>query len=359
MTVLCLAASSHAALNPDEQNLLDRIDAPAVLTDMAVLARSADGIEQGVGNGSVVAGSEEERALAAHIAERFQTLGLTVRTEAYPVRAYRYETPRLSVNGEPIPVIALHAAGAVSGRRDGVAFTSGNEATGTRLVVPLVDAADGFAPDYDRVGDVRGKAVLVRRDLRDWPPAQITEAAVRGAAAVVFYDHPMSADRENALRQDSMWGHEQIPAVAISLASGRRLAERIASGPATLTLEGSMVVADGRSQNVVGVIEGSEFPDQWVVVSAHYDRWFEGGMDNVSGTAAVLELARIFTRAGIRPRRSLLFLAVGSEEAGLEDYERDWLAGSHAFLLAHPEVFRHAALVVNVDGIGWQSDDRR
>ena len=65
------------------------------------------------------------------------------------------------------------------------------------------------------------------------------------------------------------------------------------------------------------------------------------------------------TQAGLRPRRSLMFLAVGAEEAGLEDPERDWLAGSHAFLMAHPEVFRHAALVYNVDGIGWPAKELR
>jgi hypothetical protein len=95
------------------------------------------------------------------------------------------------------------------------------------------------------------------------------------------------------------------------------------------------------------------------MTSAHYDRWFTGGLDNVSGIAAVLEAARAITQSGLRPRRSLMFVAVGAEEAGLVDPERDWLAGSHAFLLAHPEVFRHAALVYNVDGFGWQAKEVR
>lgn len=360
-----LAAPALAGLTPDERQLLERIDAAAVLRDMERLARSADGIAQGVGDGSVVAGSPEERALAEELAARFRGFGLEVSSETFPVRAYRYDPPRLAANGEVIRAISLHAAGAVSGRRDGVAFTLGNEAAaqqqgpdglaGTRLRAPLVDAGDGFAPDYERLGDVRGKAVLVRRDLLDWPPAQITEAAHQGAAAIVFYDHPGSAERVDALRQDSMWAHEQIPAVAISIASADGLKGKLAKGPVTIALDSRVDIRDGHSQNVLGIIRGSELPEQWVVVSGHYDRWFQGGVDNVSGTAAVLEMARIFAGSGVRPRRSMLFLAVGSEEAGLADFERDWLAGSHAFLLAHPEVFRHAALVVNVDGIGWPS----
>ena len=82
-----------------------------------------------------------------------------------------------------------------------------------------IDAGNGYAADYARIGDVRGKAVLVRRELRDWPPPQITEAASRGAAAVIFYDHPSSGEQVDALRQDSMWGHEQLPTVAVSVST--------------------------------------------------------------------------------------------------------------------------------------------
>jgi hypothetical protein len=357
--LLSHASLATAAISPEEQRVLDELDAGRTLADMQQIASSADGIIQGVGEGSVVAGSPEESALAESIARRFRELGLATRIETFPVRAYRYTVPRLHIDGRPLAAIALHAAGAVSGRRDGVPFARGNEADGTRLRAALVDAGDGYEADYLRVGDVRGKAVLVRREQRDWPPLQVTEAAQHGAAAILFYDHPSAGDRVDALRQDSLWAHEQLPAVAISIASGRALREKLAKSPVEITLEGSVDVRDGQSRNVIGVLDGSEQPDQWVVTSAHYDRWFQGGLDNVSGTAAILEAARAVTAAGLRPRRSLMFLAVGAEEAGLVDAERDWLAGSHAFLLAHPEVFRNAALVYNVDGLGWRAQEVR
>lgn len=352
-------ALAAPAISPDEQRVLDALDAGRALADMRLIAASADGIAQGVGEGSVVAGSPEEAALAELVARRFREFGLDTRVETFPVRAYRYSVPQLRVGGQPLAAIALHAAGAVSGRRDGVPFALGNEAGGMRLRALLVDAGDGYAADYARAGDVRGKAVLVRRELRDWPPLQVTEAAQHGAAAILFYDHPSSGERVDALRQDSLWAHEQLPAVAISVASGRALRDKLAKSPVEITLEGSVDIRDGQSRNVVGVLAGSEHPDQWVMTSAHYDRWFTGGLDNVSGTAALLEVARAITQAGLRPRRSLMFLAVGAEEAGLADPERDWLAGSHAFLMAHPEVFRRAALVFNVDGIGWPAKEVR
>ncbi len=355
--ILGHAAAAVSAISPEEQRVLDALDAGRALADMRLIAASSDGVAQGVGEGSVVAGSPEEAALAEVIAQRFRELGLATRIESFPVRAYRYTVPRLGIDGQPLTAIVLHAAGAVSGRRDGVPFALGNEAGGTRLRAVLVDAGDGYEADYARAGDVRGKAVLVRREQRDWPSLQVTEAAQHGAAAILFYDHPSSGDRVDALRQDSYWAHEQLPAVAITVASGRALRDKLAKFPVEITLESSVEIYDGQSRNVVGVLEGSEYPDQWVMTSAHYDRWFRGGLDNVSGTAALLEVARAITQSGLRPRRSLMFLAVGAEEAGLVDPERDWLAGSHAFLMAHPEVFRHAALVYNVDGIGWRAKE--
>ena len=150
--ILCRASPAMAAISPEEQRVLDALDAGRALADMRLIAASSDGIAQGVGEGSVVAGSPEEAALAEVIARRFRELGLATRIETFPVRAYRYTVPRLHVDGEPLAAIALHAAGAVSGRRDGVPFALGNEAGGTRLRAVLVDVGDGYEADYARVG---------------------------------------------------------------------------------------------------------------------------------------------------------------------------------------------------------------
>lgn len=82
------------------------------------------------------------------------------------------------------------------------------------------------------------------------------------------------------------------------------------------------------SENVVAYIEGSEFPDQIVVISAHYDHVgmdaegniYNGADDDGSGTVSILEIAEAFKEAakdGYRPRRSILFLHVTGEEKGL------------------------------------------
>lgn len=83
----------------------------------------------------------------------------------------------------------------------------------------------------------------------------------------------------------------------------------------------------GEMRNVMGFIEGSEKPEEIVVISAHYDhdgikdgKLYPGADDDGSGTVAVMEIGRVFREAekkGIRPKRSILLLHVSGEEKGL------------------------------------------
>jgi acetylornithine deacetylase/succinyl-diaminopimelate desuccinylase-like protein len=81
------------------------------------------------------------------------------------------------------------------------------------------------------------------------------------------------------------------------------------------------------SENIWAFIEGSEKPNEIIVISAHYDhvgikngKIFNGADDDGSGTVAVLEIAKAFQIAkneGHGPKRSILFLHVTGEEHGL------------------------------------------
>jgi Zn-dependent M28 family amino/carboxypeptidase len=82
------------------------------------------------------------------------------------------------------------------------------------------------------------------------------------------------------------------------------------------------------SKNVIAVREGSRHADQYVVYSAHWDhlgiglpdakgdRIYNGAVDNATGIASLLELARVYAAAPA-PQRSVVFLAVTAEEKGL------------------------------------------
>jgi Zn-dependent M28 family amino/carboxypeptidase len=101
--------------------------------------------------------------------------------------------------------------------------------------------------------------------------------------------------------------------------------------PLTLDAHVSNALRFSDSRNVVGVLRGSEAPDEYFVYMAHWDAFgtdaaiesrgedgiYNGALDNASGTAALLELAEAFATLPERPRRSIVFLAVTAEEQGL------------------------------------------
>lgn len=71
--------------------------------------------------------------------------------------------------------------------------------------------------------------------------------------------------------------------------------------------------------NVIGEIRGTDKADEIVVIGAHFDSWHgaTGATDNAAGSAAMMEVLRIFTATGLRPRRTVRIGLWGAEENGL------------------------------------------
>jgi hypothetical protein len=114
-------------------------------------------------------------------------------------------------------------------------------------------------------------------------------------------------------------------------------------------------IADLPSPNVVGLLRGSDprLRDEYVVFSAHLDHLgigepiggdaiYNGAVDDASGIAALLELARAFAALPERPRRSLLFVAFTGEEPGN--------LGSEAFVRHPPVPLPRIVADLNIDG---------
>ncbi|XP_064110494.1 N-acetylated-alpha-linked acidic dipeptidase 2-like isoform X2 [Macrobrachium nipponense] len=75
-----------------------------------------------------------------------------------------------------------------------------------------------------------------------------------------------------------------------------------------------------KSYNVIGTIKGEVEPDRYVLYGNHRDAWGYGSIDPSSGTAEMLEVARVFgelKKKGWRPRRTMVFCSWGAEEFGL------------------------------------------
>jgi len=130
--------------------------------------------------------------------------------------------------------------------------------------------------------------------------------------------------------------------------------------PVPLGLSASMAISNKMrtmgSKNVLAKLEGSDpaLKDEYVVYTAHWDHFgvgqpvdgdtiYNGALDNASGTAMVLEIARAFTQVTPKPKRSVVFLMVTAEEQGL--------LGS-AYYAEYPVYpLARTVAVINVDGI--------
>jgi Zn-dependent M28 family amino/carboxypeptidase len=130
--------------------------------------------------------------------------------------------------------------------------------------------------------------------------------------------------------------------------------------PVPLGLQGSVAIRNTlrtiQSQNVLAKLEGSDpqLRNEWVIYTAHWDhlgigapvngdKIYNGALDNASGVAQVLEIARAFTAVEPRPKRSLLFLMVGAEEQGL--------LGSQHYAEQPVYPLAKTLAAINVDGV--------
>jgi len=241
----------------------------------------------------------------------------------------------------------------------------------------------GLIEDYaqlDSLGvSVRGKIAIARYG-RSFRGIKAREAEKHGAAALLIYSDPQEdgyvrgdvypegpmRNRNGVQRGSVMNGAgdpatpgypstsaaprlaeakmdiPHIPVVPISYGNAGELLEELGGRDVPAGWQGGLPfryhvgpgpvrahvrVTDDRATNgtkpiydTFGIVRGSEFPDELVIVGGHRDAWGPGTADNVSGTVSVLEAARAVAeavKAGHRPKRTILFATWDAEEWGL------------------------------------------
>ena len=257
----------------------------------------------------------------------------------------------------------------------------------------VVDKASGY-DDYKGL-DVRGKIVAVLRDAPrhlagdarahlGQPDEQARVAAERGAVGVILIEgstrnalFPFAATKPYWNNPAMTWSDGSAGSVASApafaylgmdgaakLFEGSKLdwaeilaadkaGKKLKRGPLGVSVEATANTSIEKvaGNNVVGLLEGGDLKDEYVVISAHLDHVgvgkpdakgdtiYNGAMDNAVGTGSMIEVARRFRDGGKKPRRSILFVAVTAEEKGL--------VGSEYFA-ANPTVPR-GSIVANVN----------
>ncbi len=109
-------------------------------------------------------------------------------------------------------------------------------------------------------------------------------------------------------------------------------------------------------RNVIGYIPGTEEPDSFLVITAHFDHLgmmgneviFPGANDNASGVAMMLDMARHFSHPDNKPRFSIAFLAFSGEETGLN--------GSEFYVEKPLFSLKKISFLINLDMVGTGSE---
>jgi len=357
-----------------------------------------------------VAGTAGAERAAAMIAQQMRSVGLSVTVHEYEVwlpHARTVTVERLGSRPRSMAVAEIARSDDPYADVEHYPVAAGYSAAGD-VTAAVVYANYGRRHDFETLGragvSVDGKIALIRYG-GIFRGDKVRNAEEAGAAAVILYSDPEDDGfRRGAVYPDGPFrppdgvqrgsikigapgdpaspgrpalvggdrrvpleGLPAIPVVALGYASASELMQELPGAAVPVAWEGGLpltyryggsgasvrvrVEMDGnpwrRIRNVVGVLEGATYPDEWVILGAHYDSWTHGAIDNVSGTVAMLEAARVLAEqsaAGNRPDRSLVFAAWDAEEWGL--------IGSTEWVEEHGERLRQGAVAyINLDGI--------
>jgi hypothetical protein len=240
---------------------------------------------------------------------------------------------------------------------DGIAYPGGLESD-QEISLPLVFIGKGQKEDLTGI-DINGKAVLVLSGIDEVQPA-VDAIREKGSTAIFLVSTDTANFRtarakiqregrrarlsfqkpEIGKGNDATFYINQTVAEKLMGTTMKKLSEAAADPKKNklkkikqgrVSYKTDMEVRTVKTENVLGYLEGTDKKDELIVITAHYDHHgkrptgegdvvMNGADDDGSGTVAVMELARIFTKAafeGHRPRRSMLFMTVTAEEIGL------------------------------------------
>ena len=353
------AVSISAAAATDVASIAKSFDEERALEHVAHLAGAAlEGRQPGTPGG---------RAAGSYIAEQFAAYGL----EPAGVDATYYQTftvPYGRITETPVLTITS-AEGRVLGagfdyRTDYRALTGGYVGAG-HGEGPVVWLNECRHEDYAGL-NVVGKVVFCRAA----PDTEVYRQAIEHqVGGLLLLDR--DADRRPLRRggyRDTAWVPETIPAYLISERVGRELLAgtdytldsltlRYTATPLSTTVRMELRTEEEEAvdaRNVLGLLPGSDpaHAQEVVVLGAHYDHLgrepdgaiMHGANDNASGVAAVLEIARTWQAAGLRPARSVLFAAWDGEEQGL--------LGSRHYVENPTQSITQTMAMLNLDMVG-------
>jgi aminopeptidase YwaD len=255
--------------------------------------------------GDRFAGQPGDRPAADYVEQFLRSVGLEVERTAADLITFREDHCSLALaDGTPLDATSAYYSPSTPGPID----------------APLVYIGSGTEESYEGK-HVEGAIVVLEEDALGyelfWLGKYAERAAARGVAGIVVI-HPFPWSYRMTMEFGGAdlsrpFPDPSVPTVAISATSALRVMSAIAGANAIARFDLRTVVAPCVSDHVAGVLLGTRRPEERVIVLAHRDiPIVPGANDNGSGTAAILELARLL--ADHRTERSIVLLSVAGEE---------------------------------------------
>lgn len=276
-----------------------------------------------------VAGTSSEMQAAAFLTAQLKADGYEVAVQPFDFERYVIpESHDLLVESFASPLSPAPFQYSVDGNVDG----------------QLVDAGYGLKKDYKKI-DVKGKIALVAVDKTAFYELVLLASDAGAKAILLYFPDELEIDKWTLGREHF---EDFIPALALTYDEGTKLVELVKNSTpvnATVKIEGARI-DKASSQNLIATKQPtSEASDDIVLIGAHYDSVDDapGASDNASGTAVVLELARMFKV--VPTNKEIRFLFFGAEEEGLHGSEK------YVSALTKDEIKRSVAMF-NLDMVG-------
>lgn len=254
-----------------------------------------------------LAGTEGEDKVVDYLQERMQELGFDASVQSFPYSLFSVAAYKLSFENSGLPLLD----GAVA-PEDSRVFYYSTSTPPEGLQGQLVDLGMGLDSDYtDR--EVTGKIALIARG-GEYFYLKVQRAYEHGAIATIFYD-PKGTDAIQA----TLVRESKIPAIGLKTEIATGLVKELQNNSqvqANLSIDSS--IKEVSSENVVALLEAPGDVKEKIVIGAHFDGVdTPAANDNGSGTAAVLELARLIQLQRDQLQLDVEFVFFGAEESGL------------------------------------------
>ncbi|MEA4892399.1 MAG: M28 family peptidase [Peptococcaceae bacterium] len=269
------------------------------------------------------AGSQAEFQTGEMLAAEMKALGLEVTKEEFQLDGWDFHHARLSWQEEDGQWREAELGG----------YQTEFDTCG-KGQYELINAGRGTAEELAQL-DLQGKLALVFIDQRgDWWITYPAYACyLHGAAAVLAVQTSGYGEvNARALNAQDICGPKEAAAFSMSKKDAKRLvkAKGLTFGRScTVEFDAkSTIMPDTKSYNIVGKIPGRD-PEAMILVSAHYDSYFEGFQDDNTAVGLMLGMARALRLCGYQPRKTLVFCAMAAEEWGVIDSRYDWSVGAY------------------------------